>query len=61
MIAEERPRVTGGMRIRENFSHPFHEAVFINVITEDQASFNTADNDVVEHSFSIETGMTGHR
>jgi hypothetical protein len=60
MIAHERPCVTGGAGIGEYLSHTLHKTIFVGIITKDQSSFDAAHNDMVEHSFGIETGMTGH-
>jgi len=44
----------------EYLSHSFDEAIFVDIVTEDQSSLDASDDDVVEHTFGIETGMTGH-
>jgi hypothetical protein len=61
VIAEERPRITRGTGVGKHSPHPFNETVFVNVIPEDQPTFDAAHNDVVEHSFSIKTGMSWHK
>ncbi len=60
VVAQERPRITGSVGIHEDPLHPFQKAVFIHIITEDQSTFNAANDDMVEHPLSVETGMTWH-
>ena len=60
VIAEECPCITGGMGIGEYLAHTLDKAVSVGIVTEDQSPLDAADNNVVKHTFSIETGMTGH-
>jgi hypothetical protein len=39
---------------------PRRTAIFVNIVTEYQSFLDASDDDVVEHAFGIETGMTGH-
>ena len=60
VIAEECPCIAGGMGVGEYLPHSFDEAIFVDIVAEDQSSLDAPDDDVVEHTFGIETGMTGH-
>jgi hypothetical protein len=60
MIAEEGPGVTRGLRVGEQRAHALYKARPVAVIPEDQSALDASDDDVVEDSRRIETGMTGH-
>jgi hypothetical protein len=40
--------------------HSFDEAIFVDIVAQDQSPVDAPDDDVVEHTFGIESGMTGH-
>ena len=60
VIGEKRPCIAGGMGVSDCLSHSFDKTVFVNIVTENQPFFDSTDDDVVECSFGIEAGMTGH-
>ena len=60
VIGEECPCIAGGMGVGEYLPHSFDEAIFVDIIAEDQSPLDTPDDDVMEHAFGIETGMTRH-
>jgi hypothetical protein len=60
VIGQERPCIAKGMAVGEYLLHSIDEAISVDVVTEDQSPLDTPDDDVVEHAFGIETGMTGH-
>jgi len=49
-----------GVRVGKHIPHSLNEAALVDVIAEDQPPLDTTDNDMVEHTFRVETGMTGH-
>jgi hypothetical protein len=61
MITEKRPGVARGRGVRKYLSHAFDKEVPVEIITEDQSSFDTADDNMVQNTFGIKAGMTRHR
>jgi hypothetical protein len=60
VMMKQCPRITGSTGIGEYRAHPCHTPVFVHLIAEDPSPFDTTDDDVVEHTFGIETGVSGH-
>ena len=61
MVAEKSPGVAGSMGVGEHFPYPLYETILVDVITKDEPPLDAAHDDVMKHSFSIETGMTWHK
>jgi hypothetical protein len=57
VIAEESPGVAGCVGVRKDFAHPFDKAIPVDIVTEDQAPLDTADDDMMENAFGVQTGM----
>ena len=60
MVAEEGPGVTRRVGVGEQLAHAFDKTIPVGIIPEDQPSLDAADDDMVEDTGGVETGMAGH-
>ena len=60
MIWKKCPRVASGLRFRQYIAHSAQEIIPVQIILKDPFSLNPSDNDVVESTWRIDSGLSGH-
>jgi hypothetical protein len=60
VIAEESPCVTRRVGFGKHLPDSLDKTVFVDIVTEDQSPLNPPDDDVMDHTFGVKTGMAGH-
>ena len=61
MIWKQCPRIASGLRFRQDITHSAQEIIPVQIILKDPFSLNPPDNNVVESTWRVDSGLSRHK
>ena len=60
VVGDQRPGIAVGTGFRQQLSQTLHKVVTIIIVPENCAPFNPTNNDMVEQTGAVDTGLSRH-